>query len=33
MNSFIAPDITVYDITPQIDITLGVGSKVAGVPE
>lgn len=31
--SFITPDITVYDITPQIDVELGVGSKVSGVPE
>ena len=33
MNSFIAPDISVFDIAPQIDVELGVGSKVAGVPE
>ena len=33
MNSFIAPDITVYDITPQIDIELGNGGYVSGVPE
>lgn len=32
MNSFITPDITVFDIVPQIDIELNSGSKVPGVP-
>ena len=33
MNSFIAPDITVYDIIPEVDVQLGSGSKVPNVPE
>lgn len=33
MNSFIAPDISVFDIAPQIDVELGNGGFVSGVPE
>ena len=33
MNSFVKPEIAVYDINPQVDIDLGVGGHVSGVPE